>query len=116
MTTQATKLVPTTLLTGASASYGSAPGAGVVQIIQRAVFCNTDAATHAITVNIVPAAGSASSDNEVINPIGRVLQPGETYVSPELAGMELIAGDLIFAFCDTASKVNMTISGLTVTP
>jgi hypothetical protein len=106
------KLVATTQLTNASAGYGTAVPAGVTQIIKRAVFSNTGAVPRTITVNVVPTAGAASVANQIIN--ARTLQSGETYVSAELSGMELIAGDQLFAQASANTDVNMTVSGIQV--
>lgn len=116
MTITAIKIVPTQFLTNASAAYGTAPASNVIQNITRAVFSNTDTAPHAITVNVVASGGSADTGNQLVSPIGRILQPGETWVSPELAGLNLVGGDQIYAHTDAASVVNVTISGLQITP
>jgi hypothetical protein len=116
MTITAVKIVPTQFLTNTSAAYGTPPAIGVVQQITRAVFVNTDTAAHAITVNVVASGGSATASNEVVAPTGRILQPGETWVSPELAGLNLVGGDQIYAHTDASSAVTMTVSGLQITP
>lgn len=112
MTVKITKLVAATQLTASSVLYGAACPANVTQIIKRAVFSNTDVAPRTITVNIVPTAGSATAANQIIN--ARALQAGETYVSPELSGYELVPGDQIFALADVTLKVNMTVNGIQV--
>ena len=112
MTVVVKKLVPTTQLTTTATGYGSAVPGGVNQVIKRAVFSNTGTVPRTITVNIVPIAGSAVVSNEIIN--ARTLQAGETYVSPELAGMVLLPGDQIFAQASAGTDVNLTVSGLQI--
>lgn len=113
MTVRITKIYPTADLTNTSTAIGTAVAAGVSQVIKRAVFNNHDTSTpRSVTVYVVASAGSATAANQIIT--AKVLQPGEAYVSPELAGLELIAGDQLYALADTASKVNLTISGITV--
>jgi predicted ribonuclease toxin of YeeF-YezG toxin-antitoxin module len=112
MTVKVLKIVATTVLTNASAAYGTAVGTGVTQVIKRAIFSNTSGSPATLTVNIVPTAGSAVVGNQVIN--ARTIQNGETYISPELAGMELITGDQIYANASANTAINMTISGIQV--
>lgn len=79
--------------------------------IGRAIFCNTDTVPHTITINITT--GTSSAANTVIST--RTISPGETYVSPELAGQVLPPGASVRGLCSTANEVNLTMSGLTVT-
>lgn len=79
--------------------------------IGRAVFSNTDTAPHSITINITT--GTSTTANQFIN--ARVLSPGETYVSPELAGAVLPAGSVLRGLCSAAAVVNLTVSGMLVT-
>jgi hypothetical protein len=60
----------------------------------------------------VPLAGASSAANQIIN--ARSLAPGETYVSPELAGAVLPPGTMLRGLADTAAKVTMMVSGLTI--
>ena len=112
MTVVVKKLVPTTQLTTSATGYGTAVPSGVNQLIKRAVFSNTGAVPHTITVNIVPTSGSPVTGNQVIN--ARTLQAGETYVSSEMAGMVLLPGDQVYALASAGTDVNMTINGLQI--
>jgi hypothetical protein len=78
--------------------------------IGRAVFSNTDSAAHSITVNITT--GASSTANQIIN--ARSLAPGETYVSPELAGAVLPALSQLRGLASQANFIVVTISGLLV--
>ncbi|MDE2439728.1 MAG: hypothetical protein KGP14_01795 [Betaproteobacteria bacterium] len=112
MTVKLIKIVAATMLTNTSAAYGSSVGTGVTQVVKRAVFSNTSGSSVTITVNIVPQGGAVSTTNQIIN--ARTLQAGESYVSPELAGLELITGDQVYAQASVISAINMTISGIQV--
>jgi hypothetical protein len=104
-------LVAATQLTASDAVYYTPPSVTSAKI-GRAVFSNPDTAAHTITVNIVATSGSASAANQIIN--ARSLAPGETYVSPELAGAVLPPGSSLHALADTAAKVVLMVSGLTI--
>lgn len=97
-------------LTGSDAALYTSPALTTAKV-GRAVFCNTDTSPHTITINITSGASSAA--NEVIS--ARSISPGETYVSPELAGAVIPPGQSIRGLCSTASMITVTISGITVT-
>lgn len=73
--------------------------------IRQLTFTNTDTSAHTIAVNLVPAAGSASTTNQ-IGPT-RSLAAGESYTWYEAINMTLLPGGAIYATCDAASKVNI---------
>jgi hypothetical protein len=110
MAVTAVKVVPTSLLPNAAAAFGSAVPTGVVQTLTRAVFVNIDTVVHNISVYCVPLAGTAGGANQLIK--SQAIEPGATYISPELAGLNMLPGDQLWAFADTANEVNMTISGV----
>lgn len=78
--------------------------------IGRAVFCNTTSGAVTLTANIGSGAGSAS--NELINT--RAIAPGETYVSPELAGAVLPAGYSLRFTASAATSITATVSGVEI--
>ncbi len=112
MTVIIKKIVPATQLTTSSAGYGAVVPNGVNQVVKRAVFSNTGTLPRQITVNVVPAGGTPTIANQIIN--ARTLQALETYVSPELAGYELLPGDQIFASASANTDVNFTCNGIQV--
>ncbi len=112
MTVIIKKIVPATSLTTIITGYGVVVPNGVNQVVKRAVFSNTGTVPRQITVNAVPAGGSATVANQIIN--ARTLQAGETYVSPELAGYELLPGDQLFMSASANVDVNVTINGIQV--
>lgn len=103
------QLVAPTQLTNVDASYYTAPALTTAKV-GRAVFSNTDTVAHTVTINVTSTTSSAA--NQVIN--ARSLAPGESYVSPELAGVVLPPGYQIRGLADLAAKVTMVISGITV--
>lgn len=78
--------------------------------IGRAVFCNTTAGALTITAGI--ATGALTAATTLIS--ARSLAPGESYVSPELAGAVFPAGSSLHAFASAATSVTFTASGLTI--
>jgi len=86
-------------------------GTQVTAKIGRAVFTNTSGSATTITVGITTG-GALAAGTTLIS--ARPIAPGETYVSPELAGAVLPAGSTLRAFAGTASAVTVTVSGLTI--
>lgn len=107
-----TLLIPITQLPNAVASQGG-PTTPARWWIKRAVFANSDSATHSITVYHVPSGGSPGVSNIIIS--GFVLavagSPGATYVASELTDQIFKPGDTLQCFSDTANKVNVIVSG-----
>lgn len=112
MTVRAQRLVPGSQLTTAAVAYYTSP-TGTTAVIKRAVFSNTTAAPQTITVNVVPAAGAVAAANQVIN--ARTVAPGESYVSPELAGVVLGAGDSLQALSSAGAAITLMVSGIQIT-
>lgn len=111
MTTVAqVQIVAPQQLAGADASVYVAPANTTVKI-GRAVFCNTTAGALTITAGITPG-GALSAGTTLIS--ARAIAPGETYVSPELAGAVIPAGSSLRAFASAATSVTFTASGLTI--
>jgi hypothetical protein len=102
------QLVAPTQLAAVDTAYYTVPLNYTVKI-GRAVFFNADTAPHTITINL--SSGASTAANQVIS---RAISPGESYVSPELAGQVLPQGWSIRGLCDTALKVNLTASGITI--
>lgn len=75
--------------------------------VKRAVFTNTTGATIAIAVAVSRAGAPGLA---IIS--SQALAAGTAYVSPELSGLALNAGDAILASA-TAIGINAFISGLT---
>lgn len=88
--------------------------ANTVTVIKRAVFTNTSAGARIVTAHVVPSGGTVSNATMLIN--GQSLSippgPGSSYVSPELAGVVLSAGDTLQCFADAAAGVTLTVNGI----
>ncbi len=104
------QLVAPTQLTNADAGYYTAPTNTTTQI-GRAVFCNTTGSAATITAGITTG-GAIAAGTTLIS--ARTVAPGETYVSPELAGMVLPAGSAIRALSGTGAAITFTVSGITI--
>lgn len=104
------QLVAPMQLAAADAAIYTAPTQTTVKI-GRAVFTNTTASAVAITAGITTGAALGAATTLIS---ARTLAPGESYVSPELAGAVFPAGSAIHAFAGSASAVTCTVSGLTI--
>ena len=79
--------------------------------IGRAVFCNTTGGAVTISAGITTG-GAMGAAQTLISAIS--LAPGQSYVSPELAGAVIPAGSALHAFASAGASVTFTASGLTV--
>jgi hypothetical protein len=75
------------------------------------VFTNTTASAVTITAGITTG-GALGASTTMIS--ARTLAPGESYVSPELAGAVLPAGSAIRAYAGAGASVTFTASGLII--
>ena len=104
------QLVAPQQLANADAALYTVPANTNIKI-GRAVFCNTSGSATTITAGITTG-GANSASTTLIS--ARPIAPGETYVSPELAGAVIPAGSAIHAFAGAATAVTFTASGLTI--
>ncbi|CAB3731146.1 hypothetical protein [Paraburkholderia rhynchosiae] len=111
MTITALPLVPDATLTNADANYYTCP-VNTTAVVKRAVFTNTSASAVTITANVVRSGGSVAASNQIIT--SQPIAPQSTYVSPELAGLTLSAGDAIHAVASANSVVNFMASGIQI--
>ena len=81
----------------------------VSTIIDKFTATNYSASAATISVNLVPAAGSAGTDNLIVKT--KTLQPAETYTFPELVGHVLPNNGFISTIAGTASAINIRASG-----
>lgn len=96
-------------LTGTAATYYTCP-ANTRSSVKKLTVHNNDTANRAVTVYLVPSAGTAGVTN--IATIAQTLAPNESRDLYEIEGHSIAAGDTIQAFADTAAKV--TIHGTVV--
>jgi len=104
------QLVAPLQLANADASVYTAPTQTTAKV-GRAVFCNTTASATTITAGITTG-GALGASTTLIS--ARPIAPGETYVSPELAGAVIPAGSQLHASAAAATAVTFTASGLTI--
>lgn len=104
------QLVAPMQLAAADASVYTAPTQTTAKI-GRAVFTNTTASAVTITAGITTG-GALGASTTMIS--ARTLAPGESYVSPELAGATIPAGSQIHAYSSAATSVTFTASGLII--
>lgn len=106
-------LQPGIQLTGSAAALYTVPAATRAQIT-TATFTNTHTANNPITVHIVRSGDSAAADNILIDPQSTILPPGKDYISPDLYGQVLNAGDAIWGLAGTTATVNVIINGFEI--
>lgn len=82
-------------------------------IIDKFTATNYSGSAATLSVNLVPAGGSAGNGNLIVKT--KRLQAAETYTFPELVGQYLSAGSFISTIAGTASAINIRASGRTVT-
>ena len=113
MTITAKQMVAPQQLTNADALYYTAP-TNTTGVIKRATFTNTSAGAVTITANIVPAAGSSSASNRVIDPQATTLAAGQTYVAPELNGKTLPAGTMLRMLASVTGVITAAVDGVEI--
>ena len=104
------QLVAPSQLANADATVYTAPTLTSAKI-GRAVFTNTTASAVTITAGITTG-GALGAGATMIS--ARTLAPGESYVSPELAGAVFPAASVIRAYASAATSVTFTASGLLI--
>lgn len=111
MTTITPALLAAPIVLGAVDASLYSPPTNTTAQIGRAVFANTSASAVTITAGLTTG-GALGASTTMIPP--RTLAPGESYVSPELAGLVIPFGYQLHGFASAASSVTLTISGITV--
>lgn len=86
---------------------------GVTTIIDKFTATNYSTSAATVSVNLVTVSGSAGNVNLITKT--KTLQASEVYTFPELVGQVLNPGDFISTIADTASAINMRVSGREVT-
>lgn len=113
MTIRAIAIARNLQLPNAAATQFAGP-ANTVTIIKRAVFTNTSAGARTVTAHVVPSGQALGNQTMLINGQSLAIPPGagSSYVSPELAGVVLNAGDTLQCFADAAAGVTMSVNGI----
>lgn len=81
----------------------------VKAIIDKFTVTNTSANNVTLSVNLVPALGSAGADNLIMD--ARAIAPDETYTCPELVGHVIEAGGFISTLASAATSLTIRCSG-----
>lgn len=104
------QLVAPLQLANADATVYTVPTSTTTKI-GRVVFVNTTASAATITAGITTG-GALGASTTLIS--ARTIAPGESYVSPELAGAVLPAASVIRAYASAATAITFTASGLII--
>lgn len=111
MTVTVKVLVPAQTINNTQTTMYTATG--VTAIIDKFTATNYGAAAATISVNLVTAGGTASTNDLIVKT--KTLQASETYTFPELVGHVLNPGGFISTIAGTASVINIRVSGREVT-
>lgn len=82
-------------------------------IIDKFTVTNTSAAAAVLSINLVPATGTADASNTILD--SKTIVPGETYLCPEIVGHMLNPGDFLSTLSDTATALVIAASGREIT-
>jgi len=82
-------------------------------IIDAVSVTNISSAAVKLNLSVVAIAGSAGDVNRAIK--DRVIRVGETYLCLDILGQVLLEGDFVSAIAETASALNIRISGRVIT-
>ncbi len=109
MTVKAITLVSTAYAPTPEATQYACPANSQV-IVRHAVFCNITAGALTLTVYVLKSGGSIDNESKVLDAFS--IAGHTAYVSPELSGIVLNAGDGIHTLASAASSITQNISGV----
>lgn len=78
-------------------------------IIDKFTATNYSGSTATLSVNLVTFADTAGNQNLIVKQ--KTLQPGESYLFPEIVGHALVSGGFISTIASAASSINIRASG-----
>ena len=110
MTTITPALLVAPQLLGTSDTSLYSPATPTSAQIGRAVFTNTSASATTITAGL--SISGALGATPMIS--ARAIAPGESYVSPELAGLVIPPNAHLNAFAGAAASVSLEVSGVLI--
>jgi hypothetical protein len=84
----------------------------VTTIIDKFTATNYSASAATLSVNIVASLDNPTNANLVVKTVS--IQPGQTYLFPELIGHVLLNGGYISTIAGTATAINIRASGRTI--
>lgn len=108
MASPAQEIVKATELPNTATTLYTSP-AGIWTQISRLSLYNSDGASHAVTIYLVPAGASAAISNQST---AQTLIASQTWNSPNEEGHTLNPGDALAAFADTGGLVNIFVAGV----
>lgn len=82
-------------------------------VIDKFTVTNTNTSSATISINLVASGGAAGSSNLVLQT--KTVQPGETYLCPELVGQSLESGGFISTLASAATTLTISASGREIT-
>ncbi len=109
MSLTAISLVQGIQLPNAAATQYTCPANSKV-IIRHVTFTNTTSGAITVTAYVIPSGGSAGDPTTVVS--AQSVAAHATYVSPELSGCVLNAGDILNAFASAVTSISMNASGI----
>jgi len=98
--------------TAESAQTTQYTSTAVTTIIDKFTATNYSAAAATLSVNLVTALDNAGNANLVVKTVS--IQPGQTYLCPEVIGQVLMPGSFISTLAGTATAINIRASGRTI--
>lgn len=107
----AKRIISGSQLTASAATYYTVP-ANTKCVLKRITFCNTDTVPRAITIYLVPSAGSAADSNTITKT--KTLYPNETWSCPDSEGHVIEAGGTVQAMADAATAITIIGSGVEI--
>lgn len=84
----------------------------VTTIIDKFTATNYSASAATLSVNLVASLDNPSNANLIVKAI--TLQPGQTYLFPELIGHVLLNGGTISTLASASTAINIRASGRTI--
>lgn len=112
MTVTAKPLVETKFAENTQTTQYTAPP-GTRTIVDKFTATNVTSTNAILTINLVPAGGSAGSSNVVTQT--KTIAGNSTEVLPEQVGQILAAGDAISTLAGTGSAIVIRVSGREIT-
>ena len=109
-------LVPPKLMedTQTSQFVVSNPQASTVKVIlDSCIVTNTGSASATFNINLVPNTESAQASNLLIK--GKRLDPGESYMCPEILGQVLEENGSLSTLASLANTLTLSVSGREIT-
>ena len=84
----------------------------VTTIIDKFTATNYSASAATLSVNLVASLDNPGNANLIVKTVS--IQPGQTYLFPELVGQVLIPGGYVSTIASAATAINIRASGRTI--